>query len=103
MKTTDEDFAYEQARQRRIDAERIANTQAIQPSRRRVRVFPKFAQHVGPQRYANRDPRPDLPFEDDHARFLRVQRQDKWVATGLAFACGVLLALEVLEKLGWIL
>ena len=75
----------------------------IKQARRKVRVFPKFATNVGPQRYAHRDPRPDLPFEDEADRVLIAREWDRRVAIVVSFAFGILLGVGILEKLGWIL
>lgn len=117
MKNPDEDFAYEMNRQRRIDAEWIANTKEInqgpridldhyagtygghtKPARRKVRVFPKFAQHVGPQRYVHQDPWPNVPFEDDVKRYIKIDRRDKWVGWACVFAALVVLGVTAWEQ-----
>lgn len=68
-------------------------TTEIKPARTRVT---QFAKHVGPQRYANHDPRPDLPFEGDSST-LTYDSKDKFVAWILGIAALVILGLDIWE------
>lgn len=62
----------------------------IKPAR--TRVTPTFAKHVGPQRYANHGPRPDLPFECDG---LTYDRTDRLAAWGIGIAALIILGLDI--------
>lgn len=64
----------------------------IKPARKRV--TPTFSKWEGPQRYVNRDPRPDLPFQEDFPRLV-MTKGDRIVAWGLGFASLVILGLDV--------
>lgn len=52
MRNPDEDYGYEMARQKKVDAEWMFSNDLVGSDRM-------------PQKYVNHSPRPDLPFEED--------------------------------------
>ena len=74
----DEDYAYEQARQRRIDEEF------------QVKKSPNFGKSLmhadWVQRYAHHDPAPQLPFEEDLQQLPCWQEATIWLAVASILA-----------------
>ena len=77
MKNTDEDYAYEQRRQARIDAENLTN-------------WPQWHQKVGTvipfSRTADRDPNPLIPLSVPENSFPKISKKEVvfWVFVGAA-------------------
>ena len=86
MRKIDEDYAFEQYRQRRVDA----------GTWRKPRPVPQFAKGYGVQQYAHHDPAPSLPFANAWEP-PRYTRTEVWIVRVLWVVCiAVMVGLEVL-------
>jgi hypothetical protein len=87
MREIDEDYAFEQYRQKRVDA----------GTWRKPRPLPQFAKDYGVQQYAHHDPAPSLPFSNSWEP-PRYTRLEVWTVRALwVVVVAAMVAAEVLS------